>query len=413
MTALAGNNDITDSCDKVYVQQSDAGDELSALRMLDANLNRATEGLRVVEDYCRFALSDAHLTARWKQLRHDLVAALKSVPASSLAAARQTQTDVGVAISTPQEQQRHSLAHIAAAAAQRVQQALRVTEECLKLVAPASAAQVEALRYESYTLAKACTIAADSSERLAAARLYVLTDGAASECAFVERVQSLIEAGVHVIQLRDKNLDDRTLLARARLLRQIIDDTSAERGSGRGCEGEKQSSLSLPLSLSPPLFIVNDRPDIALLVRADGVHVGQDELSVHDARQIVGPDALIGVSTHTIEQARQAVLEGANYLGCGPTFPSSTKHFDHFPGLEFLRQVAAEISLPAFAIGGIAAENVRQVLAAGFSRIAVGGAIVDAEGTVSAAGSLLKWLTSPASTTLCEREIHDASDLVE
>jgi thiamine-phosphate pyrophosphorylase len=102
-----------------------------------------------------------------------------------------------------------------------------------------------------------------------------------------------------------------------------------------------------------------------VLCRADGVHVGQEELTIRDVRQIVGPEMLVGVSTHSIEQARQAVLDGASYLGCGPTFPSETKHFDHFPGLDFLRQVAAEISLPAFAIGGITLEHRR--FGAGFS----------------------------------------------
>jgi len=231
--------------------------------------------------------------------------------------------------------------------------ALRVIEEHLKLFAPAAATQIEALRYQSYTLAKASTITADSHARLTGAKLYVLIDGGPSECAFAERVQDLIAAGVHVLQLRDKQLDDHTLLSRARLLRRILDDTTTH----------------------SPLFILNDRPDIAALARADGVHVGQGELTVHDARQIVGPAMLIGVSTHNIDQARQAVLDGANYLGCGPTFPSGTKHFDHFPGLEFLRQVAAEISLPAFAIGGITLENLSQVRATGFTRVAVGGLI--------------------------------------
>ncbi len=98
-----------------------------------------------------------------------------------------------------------------------------------------------------------------------------------------------------------------------------------------------------------------------------------------DARSVVGPEALVGVSTHSIEQARQAVLDGANYLGVGPTFPSGTKDFDHFPGVELLRTVSAEIRLPAFAIGGIAGENIGQVLAAGFRRIAVSGAILNAK----------------------------------
>src|SRR5205823_3080461 len=97
---------------------------------------------------------------------------------------------------------------------------------------------------------------------------------------------------------------------------------------------------------------------------------GQEELSLKDARQIVGPDMLIGVSTHSIEQARQAVLQGADYLGLGPTFPSGTKRFDEFPGLHFLRQIAAEIVLPAFAIGGITLENLPQVLATGIRRVA-------------------------------------------
>ena len=98
-----------------------------------------------------------------------------------------------------------------------------------------------------------------------------------------------------------------------------------------------------------------------------------------DARSIVGPDAPVGVSTHSIEQARQAVLDGANYLGVGPTFPSGTKVFDHFPGLELLRAVSAEIRLPAFAIGGITRENLGQVLSAGFTRVAVSGAVLNAK----------------------------------
>ena len=119
----------------------------------------------------------------------------------------------------------------------------------------------------------------------------------------------MIEAGVHVLQLRDKQLGDRELLERA------------------GC-----CELDAAQGTPSTLLIVNDRPDLAVLAQADGVHVGQEELSVKDARSIVGPDMLIGVSTHSIEQARQAVLDGANYIGVGPTFPSGTKRFEQFPG---------------------------------------------------------------------------------
>ena len=384
--------DTNDIPQTVYGGAPSPVDRTAALRILDANANRAAEGLRVVEDYCRFGLGDGLLTSRCKQLRHSLVAALQAVPGAALAAARETQTDVGVTIKTSAEGQRQSLAHVCRASWQRVQQALRVIEEFLKLLAPEAAAQIESLRYESYTLDKACRINEFSRERLAGARLYVLIDGASSECAFVERVNDLLDAGVHVLQLRDKQLDDRTLLERARLLRRTIEErgTAARQEPrppgqepGARSQGPRAPTHHLPLTTSHPLLILNDRPDLAVLARADGVHVGQDEISACDVRQIVGPDMLIGVSTHTIEQARQAVLAGANYLGCGPTFPSGTKDFDRFPGLDFLRQVAGEISLPAFAIGGITVENLADVLATGFTRVAVQGGINPTESRVA------------------------------
>src|SRR5207245_7710641 len=105
------------------------------------------------------------------------------------------------------------------------------------------------------------------------------------------------------------------------------------------------------------LFIMNDRPDIARLAEADGIHVGQEELPVREVRRILGPGALVGVSTHSLDQARQAVLDGASYIGVGPTFRSNTKEFAQFPGLELVRQVAAETSPPAVALGGIRPED--------------------------------------------------------
>ena len=134
---------------------------------------------------------------------------------------------------------------------------------------------------------------------------------------------------------------------------------------------------------------MNDRPDVAVLARADGVHLGQEDATVKDARRILGPDGLIGVSTHSIEQARAAVLDGASYIGVGPTFASGTKQFSQFTGTELLRSVRAEIQLPAFAIGGITMENLPQVLAAGFTRVAVSGAISGTKDPAAAAGEFL------------------------
>jgi thiamine-phosphate pyrophosphorylase len=147
---------------------------------------------------------------------------------------------------------------------------------------------------------------------------------------------------------------------------------------------------------------MNDRPDLAVLAQADGVHIGQDELTVKDARAIVGPRAFIGVSTHSIEQARQAVLEGANYIGVGPTFPSGTKRFESFTGLELLKAVAAEIRLPAFAIGGITLDNLPAVLAAGMARVAVSGAICATHDPATAAGRFLAMLADPRAARRAE-----------
>jgi len=345
-------------------------DRMATLRAIDAAANRAQEGLRVVEDYVRFALDDRHLTGHLKQLRHELAQVLKSYPLADRLAARETQADVGTVLSSPTEAYRRDAAGVLSANFIRLQEGLRSLEEFGKVLDEAAAARLKQLRYRAYTLHRAVQITTSSLNRLRHARLYVLLDGGPSTDGFAAVARALVEAGVHAIQLRDKQLEDRVLLERARALHAVLRPAGV-------------------------LFLMNDRPDLAVLASADGVHVGQEELAVKDVRAIVGPKALIGVSTHSIEQARQAVLDGADYLGVGPTFPSGTKQFDAFPGPELLRAVAAEIRLPAFAIGGITADNLPQVLEAGMGRIAVGQAVTHAADPAAAARALLARLPGP------------------
>ncbi len=137
------------------------------------------------------------------------------------------------------------------------------------------------------------------------------------------------------------------------------------------------------------LFILNDRPDLARLCEADGVHLGQDDLPVKEARRVLGHDALVGVSTHNIEQVRQAVLDGASYIGVGPTFPSGTKDFAELAGPEFIRAAAAETTLPSFAIGGIGLRTIDAAVAAGARRVAVSQAIARADDPRRVAAELL------------------------
>jgi thiamine-phosphate pyrophosphorylase len=336
--------------------------ELARLRILDAAANRASEGLRVVEDFVRFSLDDAFLTT-------ELTAALAFIGTGDRLRTRETLADVGVAVKAAGEFDRPDLTAVVAASFERLKQALRSLEEYCKVCDADAARRLETLRYRTYTLERVVDITRQSITRLADARLYVLIDGCASESEFGNLAAALVKSGVSLLQLREKSLGDRELSARARLLRQIT----------RG---------------SDTLFIMNDRPDLAVLADADGVHVGQEELSVKDARTIVGPRRLIGVSTHNIEQARQAVLDGADYIGVGPTFPGTTKQFNQFPGVDLVRAVSSEIRLPAYPIGGITLLNVREVLRAGATRVCVSASVCKAADPSAAAADFLSLLSA-------------------
>ena len=339
------------------------------LRVIDAAANRGREGLRAVEDYVRFVLDDPHLTDRLKRLRHELTSVLSVVPLEERLAARETQADVGTSLATSAENHRQDVNSVMVANFTRTQEALRSLEEFGKVLDPIMAGEIKEIRYEIYTLQRAVETTRSNTEILVNARLYVLVDGCSSPKHFRTLVASLVSAGVHVIQLRDKRLDERQLLERARVLREMTLSTGT-------------------------LFVMNDRADLAVLARADGVHLGQEDLTVKEARTLVGPGALVGVSTHSIEQARQAVMDGADYIGVGPTFASQTKQFEHFPGLELLGAVASEIRLPAFAIGGIDAENLPKVLSTGIRRIAVSGAVARSNDPASATKRFLAALVA-------------------
>jgi thiamine-phosphate pyrophosphorylase len=332
----------------------DAAGEMGTARVLDANFNRAREAARVLEDYCRFVLDDRILTEEVKSIRHGLAHAAGRLPAPLLLAARDTPGDIGATITARGEYERSSPAQVAIVNAKRLQESLRSLEEFSKLVDPGLGRELESLRYRAYTLERSISAGIRARERLAAARLYLLLGRADCRGALDWTIERAVAGGVDIVQLREKGLGDRELLARAREVR----DWTRKAGA---------------------LFIVNDRPDVARLVEADGVHIGQDDLSIADARRIVGPNLLLGVSTHRLEQVQRAVLDGADYLGVGPVFPSQTKAFNELPGLDFVRTAASQTTLPQFALGGISPGNVGKVVAAGARRIAVAAAIAQSD----------------------------------
>ena len=316
----------------------------NVLRLLDANANRAREGLRVIEDYARFVLNDDPLCFDLKQLRHDLSTATARFAARSILY-RDTPGDVGTTRSTPDENRRDSLDQVIVAAGKRLGEALRTLEEYAKTDDPRSASLLELIRYRFYDLERRVALTLRSANRFAQVRLYVLITERLCARPWLDTAKLALQGGADALQLREKELPAGELLRRARQLTQLCREHHA-------------------------LCIINDRPDIALLAGADGVHVGQDDLPADQARRLIGPDFLLGVSTHHLDQARAAQLSGADYLGVGPVFPSQTKPRDILPGLEYARQVARQIPLPAVAIAGITPDNAPQVMQTGVSGIA-------------------------------------------
>lgn len=344
----------------------------SIYRILDANLNRASEGLRVVEDYLRFVRDDAELGERAKTIRHELASCMRaSLGSRALLAARDSVNDPGRHLTTPQETQRAGIDDVVAANVKRIQQALRSLEEWSKVEASGLSAQIEQLRYDTYDLESLISLEQSRNTRLKRASLYVLVDQEKSTEDFRSRLQALVEAQVSIIQLRLKDMDDRAALRLGMIASELT------RGSST-------------------LLIMNDRIDLALAIDADGVHLGQDDIPLAKARELMPTGALIGISTHSIDQALAAEREGADYIGVGPTFPSQTKQFDHFPGLEFVRAVASEITIPAFAIGGIEADRLAEVRQAGLSRVAVSRAIWQAPNTAVACAQFHTMLSHDA-----------------
>lgn len=351
-----------------------AGDQAGIWRAIDASANRAAEALRVVEDAVRFVLDDSPLTRLAKDLRHDLAAVLAAEPLAQRVAARDITGDVGTGVEPKAALGRSSTADLLAANAARAAQALRSLAECAAVVAPAAAAAFERLRYRLYDLERLAFVAARAGERLAGVSLCVLVDGRQDATAFERLVGALCEAGVRMLQVRDKGLGTPALVDRVRRAVTIARRQSAGQ---------------------PAFVIVNDRVDVAAAVGAAGAHVGADDLPVPLARRVLGPAALLGGTAHDVAEARAAAAAGADYLGIGPCFPSATKTFGTFAAPEFLRTVVREVALPAFAIGGVTLERLEALRGLGVRRVAVASAVTTAADPAAAARAFIERLAAP------------------
>jgi len=340
-------------------------------RIIDANFNRAREAIRVIEDFCRFALNSEHLTGRAKQLRHTLSAAINKLGTARLIAGRDTLGDVGVNKMVEGQLGRTDLQTCLTAACKRLPEALRVLAETIQTVDAAAAQTMENLRYEGYTLEKDITLFSNAAEKFKRVALYVIiSSNLPAEVMHLSH--RCIAGGADCIQLRAKDTADDKLLATAAELVQICKAAGA-------------------------LSIINDRVDIAVAAGADGVHLGQNDLPLEQARKLQSVPLIIGKSTHSIGQLQNACRELPAYVSLGPVFSTTTKPHATPVGLDYVRkgtEMLTSTGIGHVAIGGIKLNNVEHVLEAGATTIAVCSAVTEAPDPTNACKRLKTKISS-------------------
>ncbi|MBN2020412.1 MAG: thiamine phosphate synthase [Sedimentisphaerales bacterium] len=321
-------------------------------RIIDANFNRAREALRVVEDYCRFALDSNPLSSRAKELRHQLCSALSCLDGISLLVGRDTQGDVGIGRQVKTTPGRTDLKGASTAACKRLPEALRVLAETLRPASPDLADKIEKIRYAGYTLEKDVALFADTHARFAGVRLYVVISSNLPADVFA-LTNKCIQGGADCIQLRAKDIDADKYFAIAAEFVKICKDARI-------------------------LSVINDRVDIAAASGADGVHLGQNDLPLEQARKLQRIPLIFGKSTHNPAELTSAIAELPTYVSLGPIFATPTKPKLTPVTLDYVKQALPIISGTGVwhvTIGGITEQNIDSVLRAGAKTIAVSSAV--------------------------------------
>lgn len=336
-------------------------------RILDANLDRAREALRTIEEWCRFGLENLELCDRCKQMRQELA----QWHNEEFRLARNTPDDPATGLSHANEVSRADIKAVLRANMGRLQEALRVLEEYGKIVDPNLGESMKQMRYRVYTL-ESQLVALESKrevnqeinnignirrQKLQSASLYLVTMPVDD---IVSIVESALKGGVQIVQYRQKDGEDGTRFVIAQQLCDLCHRYDA-------------------------LFLVNDRVDIAIAVGADGIHVGQTDLPVSAVRQILnanGGDAsqfIIGQSTTSPQELQIALNNEVDYVGVGPVHATPTKPNKAASGYEYVSYASANINIPWFAIGGIDENNLAEVIDSGAKGVAVVRALMKAE----------------------------------
>lgn len=341
----------------------------SVYRIIDVNLNRLREGLRVAEEIARFELEDSPLASCLKGLRHEIVTLSKKIPEEALLAARRSGNDIGRDIQYDKEKGAEGLPGVLKANMVRAQEAVRVLEEFSRMIDFPAGEKFKDIRFRLYTIEKEIAGKLNLSIRRRTLKnwmLYLILDIELIGNKDPLRIAAAAAmGGVSAIQWRSKVATDRNAFLLVSRLRQLV-------------------------PLNSVALIVNDRVDVAAMAGADGVHLGQNDFPLNEARKLLGEKGIIGVSTHSQEEAMEAEKGGADYIAVGPIFSTSTKKDAGTPlGLRKITELKKVIKIPLIAIGGINETNIKEVVSAGADIVAVAAAIIKAKDIAEATKNLL------------------------
>ncbi len=334
------------------------------LRIVDANMNRVGEALRFLEEIARFALDDARLSAELKNLRHKV--SISDPNTKRILISAREDNDVGFDIKY--EVQNRTFYQSIIANSRRAEESLRVLEETAKIPGTnLEPALFQDMRFQVYAIEKQLLSRISRIESIQLLKgLYVVLDTAFLNGRNpVKLTDEILRAGTKAIQLRAKDYGTKDFID----LAQKISTTCRKHNA---------------------LLIINDRLDVALAADADGLHIGQDDMPVKTARQLMPMDKIIGVSASSLDEAIKAKKDGADYLGVGAIYATPSKPDAKVTGKEMIQDIKDKTGLPIVAIGGINIDNCRDIIDAGADSIAVISAVLSAPSPLDSAIHLIK-----------------------
>ncbi len=338
-------------------------DDLRIAQIIDANLDRAREGLRVLEDWARYGLGAIDIVKKLKDFRQ----ILGSHHLDSYKNARNYTKDRCNGLNHPEQFKRIYTENIISSNSSRIQEALRVLEEFSRHHNYALSKAASLIRYEMYSIEielmkTKCN--KDLNEILLKNDLYLITN---EKQDLILDIENLLIGGVKIIQHRFKDKDDSNNIKKAKIIRRLCNTHKA-------------------------LFIVNDRVDIALACEADGVHLGQNDLDLISARKILGFSKIIGISANNEQDIKNAIQNGCDYLGIGPVFQTNTKKDKKPLGIDKLKVLTKDIKIPWYAIGGIKDKNISKLKENNINKVAIISDIMNDENPKNKAMIILKSL---------------------